>query len=328
MRERARSSVHFITADRRVLEILEVVDQIANTDATVLIIGETGTGKELIAKMLHAKSSRSRRSLVTVNCGAIAETLQESELFGHAQGAFTGATSRKIGRFEAADGGTIFLDEISEMPKSLQVKVLRILQSGEYTPVGMTDSHVCNVRVVAATNLDPRPLIESGEFRKDLYYRLNIIRLELPPLRERRGDIPLLVQHFLQLYGAVYAKPKLEVTHDAIDLLARYDYPGNVRELENIVQRAVILCRDDRITVGDLPREISIADIQLEPAATTNFHETKNRVIEEFERTFLTSILSVCGGIVSRAAERSGLSERNFHAKMRKYGISSKACRA
>jgi transcriptional regulator with PAS, ATPase and Fis domain len=329
MRERATPGpVRFITADGRTLEILEVVDQIADTDATVLIIGETGTGKELIARMLHAKSSRQRKPLIAVNCGAIAETLQESELFGHAKGAFTGATARKMGSFEAAEGGTIFLDEVSEMTKTLQVKMLRILQSGEYTPVGMTDNRFCNVRVVAATNEDPRPLIDAGDFRKDLYYRLNIIRIELPPLRERRGDVRLLIDHFLAIYDADYAKPDLKMTNEAVEILSRYDFPGNVRELENIVQRAVILCRGQRITAADLPRELSISGVHEETIGTTNFHDIKNRVVEDFERTFLTSILSVCGGIVSRAAERSGLSERNFHAKMRKYGIRGKECRA
>jgi DNA-binding NtrC family response regulator len=324
----AATNCHFVTNDPAVLDILELVKQVADTNATVLIVGETGTGKELIAKILHQNSSRHRQPLIAVNCGAVAESLQESELFGHIKGAFTGATARKIGRFEAAHGGTIFLDEVSEMTRTMQVKLLRILQSGEYAPVGLTDNQYCDVRVVAATNEDPLPLIKTGEFRKDLYYRLNIIRIELPALRQRKCDVPLLTEHFLNIFGAMYDKPHLTITSEVSETLMQYEYPGNVRELENIVQRAVILCRGSTITVRELPSEISnhVPDVN-SPVATT-FHETKDRVVEEFERTFLTSMLNVCGGIVSRAAERCGLSERNFHAKLKKYGIQSRACRA
>jgi DNA-binding NtrC family response regulator len=322
------ASCQFVTRDPAVLEILEVIKQVANTNATVLIVGETGTGKELIAKILHENSARHSKPLVAVNCGAVAESLQESELFGHVRGAFTGATTRKIGRFEAAHGGTIFLDEVSEMTKAMQVKLLRILQSGEFAPVGMTENQFCDVRVVAATNEDPLPLIDAGAFRKDLYYRLNIIRIELPALRQRKCDVPLLTAHFLQTFGTMYDKPNLTITPEVSATLAQYDYPGNVRELENIVQRAVILCRGPAITCRELPAEISMPALDGSSLATATFHETKDRVVEEFERTFLTSMLSVCGGIVSRAAERCGLSERNFHAKLKKYGIQSKACRA
>lgn len=316
-------ATRFVTADPHVSQVLDMVSQVADTDATVLIVGETGTGKELIARMLHEQSSRREAPLITVNCGAIAETLQESELFGHERGAFTGALARKIGKFQAADGGTIFLDEISEMTRPLQVKLLRILQSGEFSPVGMTTNRYCDVRVVAATNEDLGPRIAAGEFRKDLYYRLNIIRVELPPLCARKGDVPLLVEYFLQVFGAVYDNPGLEFNAEAAQRLLQYDFPGNVRELENIVRRAVILCRDKQLTLAHLPPEVlehksGRADVQ-----SLAFHEAKSRVVEDFERAFLTALLRICGGIVSRAAERSGLSERNFHAKLRKYEISS-----
>ena len=314
-------SGHFVSNDPRVLEVLELVSQVADTDATVLIIGGSGTGKELIAKALHEQSSRRNAPFLAVNCGAMPETLQESELFGHEAGAFTGAAVRKTGIFEAAHEGTIFLDEISAMSKSLQVKLLRTLQSGEYTPVGMTTNQFCNVRVVAATNEDLRPLIDAGEFRHDLYYRLNIIRVELPPLCERVGDIPLLIDHFLRLFAAAYRKPNVRVHADAQELLQKYDYPGNVRELENIIRRAVILCRDEWIMPRDLAPEVSAGRSGERIDLPENFHKAKDRVVDEFERAFLTSILSICGGIVSRAARRSGLSERNFHAKLRKHGI-------
>ncbi len=313
----------FITRDPHVLEILALVRQVADTDATVLIIGESGTGKELIAKALHEQSSRSKLPLIAVNCGAIAETLQESELFGHEKGAFTGADVRKPGKFQAADKGTIFLDEISEMTKALQVKLLRILQSGEYAPVGMTTNRFCNVRVVAATNEDLSPRIAAGDFRKDLYYRLNIIRVELPPLRARPNDIPLLVEHFLSMFGSVYRKPGIEIDSVAAELLQHYDYPGNVRELENIIRRAVILCNGPCITRRELSPEVLQHPVVPVGVPSLNFHEAKNRVVEDFERAFLTENLQICGGIVSRAAQRSGLSERNFHAKLRKYGIQS-----
>jgi len=305
-----------------------MVRQVADTNATVLILGETGTGKELIARTIHCHSRRNAVPLVAVNCGAIAESLQESELFGHARGAFTGATTERTGRFELAHRGTIFLDEISEMSPAMQVKLLRILQSGEYSPVGVSDTRVCDVRVVAATNADPRTLIDSRQFRKDLYYRLNIIRLEIPPLRQRKDDIPLLVEHFLRRFGDEYHKPQLELSGRVWDLLQQHDYPGNVRELENIVQRAVILCRDARIEVHHLPSEIVQRRSESPEMVSTTFHDAKNRVIEDFERAFLTSLLQICGGIISRAAERSGLSERNFHAKLRKYGIDSRSARA
>jgi hypothetical protein len=303
------------------------VHQVADADARVLIVGETGTGKELIARALHEQSSRREAPLIAVNCGAITETLQESEFFGHEKGAFTGALARKIGKFQAAHGGTIFLDEISEMTKALQVKLLRILQSGQFAPVGMTTNQYCDVRVVAATNEDLIPRIAAGEFRKDLYYRLNIIRVELPPVRERKGDIPLLVEHFLGIFGTTYSKPVLEVDSEAAELLLQYDYPGNVWELENIIRRAVILCRDKRISRGHLPPEVLHHNLGEDECQLLAFHEAKSRVVEEFERAFLTVILRVCGGIVSRAAERSGLSERNFHAKLRKYQIVSQTFR-
>ncbi len=317
-------SIHFISQDSRLLEVLDVVKQVANTDATVLITGESGTGKELVAQALYQKSSRCHAPFIAVNCGAISETLQESELFGHVKGAFTGATARKIGKFEAANGGTIFLDEISEMSKPFQVKLLRILQSGEYAPVGVAENSYCDVRVVAATNQDLRPLIEAGIFRKDLYYRLNLLHLELPPLRERKGDIPLLIEHFLHIFGSAYSKPGLRLNLEAEEILRQYDYPGNVRELENFIRRAVILCRDECISSRYLPPEV-LRDRRTFPVnESINFHKAKSCVIAEFERAYLASILGECGGIVSRAAHCIGLSERMFHEKLKKYGIDSK----
>jgi DNA-binding NtrC family response regulator len=321
-------AARFVGKDPRLLEVLDLVGQVADTDATVLITGESGTGKELIARALHEMSSRCNAPFIAVNCGAIAETLQESELFGHAKGAFTGATSPKAGKFEAANGGTIFLDEISEMSNALQVKLLRILQSGEYAPVGVAKNRYCDVRVVAATSQNLKALVDAAQFRQDLYYRLNIIRLELPPLRERKGDIPLLIDHFLRKLSAAYDKPDLRVSPEAGEILLRYDYPGNVREIENVICRAVILCRESCITPRHLPPEVLPRQISPSAGQPTNFHEAKSHAVEKFERAYLTSLLSECGGIVSRAAHRAGLSERNFHEKLKKYGISGKSFRA
>lgn len=321
-------SVQFVGRDSKVLEVLNLVKQVADTNATVLITGESGTGKEIIARLLHQKNSnRNDMPFISVNCGAIADTLQESELFGHAKGAFTGATSQKIGKFEAAEGGTIFLDEINEMSNAMQVKLLRILQSGEYSPVGIAENKYIDVRVVAAAGQELSALIEEGKFRKDLYYRLNVIRLDLPPLRERKADIPLLINHFLRSYGDVYNKPCLRLHSTVEDLLMMYNYPGNIRELENIIHRAIILCRTKCISSELLPPEIFSQQHRVSEASGKSFHETKALVVEEFERQYLISRLMECGGIVCRAAKLSGLSERNFHEKLKKYSIDGRSYR-
>jgi DNA-binding NtrC family response regulator len=312
------------------LELLEMVDQVADTTATVLITGESGTGKELIARLICERSSRRKRDLVAVNCGAIPETLQESEFFGHVKGAFTGATRRKIGKLELANRGTIFLDEIGEMSRSLQVALLRTLQSGEYSPVGSAETRFCDVRVIAAANRNLLDLVESGDFRKDLYYRLNIIQLEAPPLRERRADLPLLCDHFVRVLAQKHRKRTPQLTPGARKILFGYDYPGNVRELENVIRRAVILCGGSDIGPEHLPpavrggaRSTSAApDGELE-----DFQTAKARAVESFERAYLTNTLRMADGIVSRASQRSGLSERNFHEKLKRYGINARAFR-
>jgi DNA-binding NtrC family response regulator len=319
--------VRFIGQHPRVLELLDLVGQVADTTATVLITGESGTGKELIAQLLREHSSRRNRTFVAVNCGAIPESLQESEFFGHVKGAFTGATERKVGKLELADGGTIFLDEIGEMSKSLQVALLRTLQSGEYSPVGSAETRYCDVRVLAAANRKLLDLVDAGEFRRDLYYRLNIIHLEVPPLRDREGDALVLCEHFLEILGADYHKPGLQLSPEARDLLMSYEYPGNVRELENIIRRAIILCRGTHIEPQHLSPEVRGAIQSSEPSDLDDFQSAKARAIETFERVYLTNILRKCGGIVSRASEYSGLSERNFHEKLKRYGISAKAFR-
>jgi DNA-binding NtrC family response regulator len=322
------AAARYVSKDPRVLEVLDLVRQVADTDATVLITGESGTGKEFIARELHERSARRHAPFLAINCGSIAETLQESELFGHVRGAFTGAAEEKRGKFEAAEGGTLFLDEIAEMSRSLQVKLLRVLQYGEYAPVGAAANRHCDVRFVAATNRDLLHLTALGQFRNDLYYRLNIIRLQLPPLRERRGDIPLLIDHFLRAFRAAYHKEDLELSREVAEILRQYDYPGNVRELENIIHRAVLLCRARVISPTDLAPEVRAARPAPGAPALTNFHQAKARVVGEFEQAYLTSMLAAAGGIVSRAARCAGLSERNFHEKLKKYNLHSENFRA
>lgn len=321
-------SSQFVGRDPKLAEIFKLVSLVADSDATVLIVGETGTGKELIAWEILRQSSRRDRPFVAVNCAAVSETLQESEMFGHVRGAFTGADCRTAGRFEAADGGTLFLDEISEMNRMMQVKLLRVLQTGEYTPVGTTTAHTCDVRLIAASNRNLEEMVAQREFRKDLYYRLNIICLEIPALRDRRGDVPLLVDHFLDYFRRVYHKQNLEVDAEVLRLLVNYHFPGNVRELENIMMRAVILCQGPRVKVEHLPPQITrqLSDSTSEPL--TRFHEAKAVAVEEFEREFLADALRRCGGLINRAARGVGLSERNFHAKMKRYGMSGSAFRA
>jgi len=326
---RSGQQTAIVGSDPRVLELIDLAKQVADTNATVLITGESGTGKELVAQIIREHSRQRRDPFVAVNCGGIPESLQESEFFGHVKGAFTGATERKIGKLERANGGTIFLDEISEMSKSLQVALLRTLQSGEYSPVGSSETRYCDVRVIAAANRSLLEMIDSGGFRRDLYYRLNIIRLETPPLRARKGDIPVLCKHFAETLGAKQGRHGLEVSQGALQALLSYDYPGNVRELENFMSRAVILCRGGVIGTEHLPSEITEdSPLGVDDGHQADFQSAKAEAVERFERAYLTAVLSKCGGIVSRASTYSGLSERNFHEKLKRYEISAKSFRS
>ena len=304
-------------------EILRLIAQVADTEATILIQGESGTGKELIARALHQNSSRADRPFVAINCGALQENLLESELFGHVKGAFTGATENKVGWFERAHGGTIFLDEVGEMSPALQLKLLRILQTGEFSPVGSTLTRHSNVRVLAATNRNLQQLVASGQFRGDVYYRLNVIAIDVPPLRERASDIVLLAQHFLRRYGKKYGKTGLRLTAKARAGLMKYDFPGNVRELENMMERAVILCSADEIGADVLPAGMTALPAP-ETATHTTFREAKKQVVESFEKSYLIDQLSETGGNISKAARRSGMDVKNFFQKLKRYGIDAK----
>ncbi len=320
--------VEFITRDPAVREIVDLAKQVADTDATVLITGESGCGKEVLAQVIRRYSGRRSEPFVAVNCGGIPESLQESEFFGHVKGAFTGAFERKTGKLERANGGTIFLDEIGEMSKSLQVALLRTLQSGEYSPVGSSETKHVEVRVIAAANRNLMEMIDAGEFRRDLYYRLNIIPLESPPLRERKGDIPHLCAHFAKTLGAKYGRPGLRISPEAVQILMTYDFPGNVRELENFLGRAAILCRRGVIEPEHLPAEVTERNAQTAILdELDDFQSAKARAVEKFERAYINAVLQKCGGIISRASAYSGLSERNFHEKLKRYNINAKSFR-
>ena len=300
----------------QMLEVLSLVRRVAPSEATVLIRGESGTGKELIAKAIHFASSRASGPLVKVNCAALPETLLESELFGHEKGAFTGALTSRQGRFELANGGTIFLDEIGDLPLPLQAKLLRVLQEREYEKVGSSRSVKVNVRILAASHRALEDLIKAGQLREDLYYRLNVVTILIPALRERRSDIALLMDHFLRHYAEKNAKTIRGLTPEARDILLRYDYPGNVRELENIIERAVVLTRDDVIGGGDLPLTVQ------EPEVAEREGETNlTAAVEALERRMIKDALARSDGVQTRAAELLGTSERGLRYKLIKYGF-------
>ena len=296
-------------------EVLDLVRRVAPSDATVLLRGESGTGKELITKAIHYASARKNGPLVKVNCAALPETLLESELFGHEKGAFTGAFAMRKGRFEIADKGTLFLDEIGDLPAHLQAKLLRVLQEKEFERVGSNRSINSDVRIITATHGDLEQLMRDGSFREDLYYRLNVVTIILPPLRERRQDLPPLIDHFLRKFAEKNGKTIQGFSREARDALLRYDYPGNVRELENLVERAIVLTRDDVIRLGELPLTIK------ETRASTDDQTNLSAVVEGMERRMIVDALHAAGGVQTKAAESLGISERALRYKLRKYGL-------
>ena len=290
--------------------LLDELEQVAPSDATVLISGGSGTGKGRLARLCHSMSRRKEGRLVTVNCAALPEQLLESELFGYERGAFTGATSRKEGRFDLASGGTLFLDEITEMSLAVQVKLLRVLQEGEYERVGGTETLQADVRVIAATNRDIEADVAAGRFRQDLFYRLNVIRMAVPDLDERRDDIPLLAQHFLVRFNAKNGKHLEGFTPEALDALQSWTWPGNVRELENAIERAVVLCRDARIDLHDLPREIRAARGSKEALTFEVGTPLKN-----VERRMIEATLRYTDGDKSLAASLLGITARTIYRR-------------
>ena len=300
--------------------MLAFIDKVAPTEATVLITGESGTGKELVARALHAASSRASKPMVTVNCAALTESLLESELFGHEKGSFTGADKRREGRFVQADGGTLFLDEIGEMPLPLQAKLLRALQQGEVQRVGSdTPIHV-DVRVLAATNRDLRAEAQAKRFREDLFFRLNVISIEVPALRSRGEDIPLLAASFLQRFAKRNGKAIRGFAAPAMDCLLRYPWPGNVRELENAVERAVILCQGEHVLAEDLPDNVANAPELPEPPQDAGF-SVEGLSLDMVEKRAIEAIMRQTNDNKSEAARRLGITRATLHNKLRKYGI-------
>jgi DNA-binding NtrC family response regulator len=305
---------------------LDLVRRVADTEATVLILGESGVGKELIARALHYNSRRAEAPFVPVNCGAIPEELLESELFGHVRGSFTGAVRNRVGRFAAANGGTLFLDEIGDMSPTLQIKLLRVLQEREFEPVGSSKTQTVDLRVVAATNQDLPQRIREGRFREDLYFRLNVVPLTVPPLRERREDIPLLAEHFVQVLRRSYPEI-VGIEEGLIKRLCEHHWPGNVRELESLILRMVILRRSGWLTEQDLPAEMAGPALELRGAALPREGVDFTRVVEEFERDLIQQALEVTQWNKSQAAELLGLKRTTLVEKIRSKAISKPVLR-
>jgi two-component system NtrC family response regulator/two-component system response regulator HydG len=295
--------------------VYDVVRQAAPTKATVLILGESGTGKELIAQALHELSPRKDKPFVKVSCAALSETLLESELFGHERGSFTGAVARKEGRFELADGGTLFLDEIGEISPTVQVKLLRALQSREFERVGGTQTVKVDVRVVAATNRDLAAQAKTGQFREDLFYRLNVVAVTLPPLRNRKGDIPALAAHFIDKYAKSYGKTIDGLAPGTLNALLSHDWPGNVRELENAIERAVVLSKDSQLTGDDLPATLRGPRPSTREAAGL----IPGATMHEIEREAILRTLEIVDGSTTRAAEVLGISVRKIQYRLKEY---------
>jgi two-component system response regulator HydG len=302
----------------RMKEVFDTLSLVAPTDATVLILGESGTGKELVANSIHHNSPRASQSFIKVSCAALPETLLEGELFGHEKGAFTGAIARREGRFQLAHRGTIFLDEVGEMSVTTQTKLLRVLQEKEFEPLGSTRTVKADVRVIAASNKDLEREVKEGRFREDLFYRLNVVPVSLPPLRERKDDIPALAAHFFAIYRDKNRKELKDISGKAMDLLTRYDWPGNIRELENGIERAVILARGEIIAPADLPLPIQALSRDRE---IQGLNLPSGISLQEVERALILKTLDDTGGNRSRAAEILGINRRTLQNKLKEYGI-------
>ena len=311
--DRLVPSEHFVGQSSKIRELLQMVSRVADTDSTVLIRGESGVGKELVARAVHRHSRRARQPFVVVDCASLHENLLQSELFGHEKGAYTGAIRLKHGLFEVADRGTIFLDEIAEITPPLQVKLLRVLESGTFRRVGGTADIKVDVRMVAATNRSLETMMKEGHFREDLYYRLNVFSLNIPPLRERRDDIPLLVEHFVR-NSSIVPKRTVRISPPAMEVLRTYTWPGNVRELENVIERALILCDSGLIEAEHLP-----LGVRLEPSLRPDDNNGELTTLEEVERRYIKRVLDECKGHRQKAAKILGISERNLYRKLKEF---------
>ena len=316
---------NMIGASPKMQEVFHTIERISKSTSNVLIQGESGTGKELVASAIHYSSPRKEGPFVVINCAALTETLLESALFGHEKGSFTGALYRKEGLFEVGHGGTVFLDEITSIPPHIQVKLLRVLQEGEIKRVGGTQTQTVDVRIIAASNEDLQAQINRGMFREDLFYRLNVIFISLPSLKERRGDIPLLAFHFMKKYSRKTGKKITGITPEVIEAFDRYPWEGNVRELENVIEHAVVLQAGERLTLEALPPTFFNRPLQEETAKEDEiekpYKEAKREVIDSFNRRYLRKVIEESGGNIRAAAEKAGMDRTNFRRLMKQYGI-------
>ena len=322
-------------------EVYRITRRVAGSNASVLILGETGVGKELIADAIHQLSHRSGGPFIRVNCGALSESLLESELFGHVRGAFTGAVTNRTGRFEAAHGGTVFLDEINSTSLTLQVKLLRVLQEKEFERVGDTSALSTDARIVAASNRDLMQQVREGNFREDLYWRLNVVPIEIPPLRRRREDIPALISYFLEHYNEVNDRYVVHLGAGAMDALQDYHWPGNVRELQNYIERAVVLAETDELTLDLLPKCVTSSEV---PTGTElpigdfdsltkevvmrglgdagiSTGQVHSQIVEQVEKELIAQVLALCGGVQTKAATKLGINRNTLHKKIKEYGL-------
>ncbi len=309
-----------------IMRVCSLIRDVADITSNILVCGESGTGKELVARAVHFAGRRSDMPFIAVNCAAIPETLLESELFGHAKGAFTGAHAEHTGKFEMADGGSLFLDEISAMSPALQANLLRVLETKTFEKVGGVKSISVDVRIIAATNTDLLVNIEEKTFRKDLYYRLNVVKINIPPLRERKEDIPLIAGHFIKAYNRELKKSINSILPESMEILLQYDWPGNVRELENVIERAVVLSKSDAIGPEDLPDDITSNREKMIPGAVSglSYGEAKKTILESFEKDFFSKILSKTSGNISEAARLAGIDRKNLYDKIKKLNLEEK----
>jgi DNA-binding NtrC family response regulator len=329
-----------VGANPKMQRLYDQIITAADTNLTVLILGETGTGKELVARSIHSRSDRKSKPFVTINCAAVPENLLESEFFGHEKGAFSGAVSQRVGKFEKAHTGTLFLDEIGDIPMELQAKILRVIEDGKITRLGSNREIDCDFRVICATNRPIQDMIRKELFREDLFYRISVFPVIIPPLRERKDDISLLVDHFIRKYSAKFGSPVKGVSREAMNELLGYHWPGNVREMENAIQRAIVSTRTERIEhLSDLGRNLHEAvstpvedtsdapTIWVDAGGGAGYHDIKQALIEQFERKYFEHLLKKHGGVIAEAARESGLNYKTFYLKAEKYNLTKKRLR-
>ena len=319
--DRLGSRGKIVGESREMNQLFNKIEKVGPSDVTVLVQGESGSGKELVAKEIHKISSRKNRPMITMNCAALPETLIESELFGHEKGAFTGATERRLGKFELADKGTIFLDEIGDMSPNTQAKVLRVLQEQSFERLGGTETLRVDVRLISATHKDLLKEIKEGNFREDLYYRLKVVEISLPPLRNRREDIIILAENFIQYFSDKHRKNVKSISNEAVKVFTRYSWPGNVRELQNVIESAVVMANAETLEISDFPGEISNSDSNLSFDYNLPFRDAKKIVVDTFERDFVSRKLAENNGNISKAAEALGMHRQSLQHKLKELNM-------